>query len=82
MRDLKRKHSALFWTFRSTDIFYLTKASLPYELTTERFTCYDGHTTRSVIFKESMAGYPMRAYIRTKIAGRSIHLRSKKKKGK
>jgi hypothetical protein len=82
MRDLKRSYSTFFWTFRSTAVLYNTRVPLSYEPEVERLACYDGHGIRLVTLKDAMAGYPVRAYVRTKIAGRSIHLRSKKKKGK
>jgi hypothetical protein len=82
MRDLKRTHSTFFWPFRPTSTFYNTRFPLSYEPDVERLSCYDGHTFRLITLKEAMSGYPIRAYVRTKIAGRSIHLRSKKKKGK
>lgn len=81
MRDLKQRYPHLFNSFRvSSTKSYKPHLCFSYGSEQERLAYYNGQTTKSLLLKESMVGYPLFSFIRTKLTGKSIHQRKKKKK--
>jgi hypothetical protein len=79
MRDLKKNFPHLFSYFKPTKL-YRGSTKFSYTLDQERVSYYDGASFKSVLLKEAMVGYPLSYFMRTKITGKSIHIRKKKKK--
>lgn len=82
MRDLKRDFPHLLGTFRRGVTIFSRAYRFPYAPGFERVTYYSGNEFKSMLFKDSMVGHTLFEFARTKITGRSIHLRKKKKKKK
>jgi hypothetical protein len=80
MRDLKRDFPHLLNPFKPDSKVFSPKYRFSYEPGYERLSYYNGQSFKSLLYKESMAGYPLSDFMRTKITGRSIHQRKKKKK--
>ena len=79
LRDLKIKYPHVLQTFKSGK-FYSGCHFFGYDPEQEKMTYYNGQTFRSLTLKENMVGYPLKIFMRTKVTGKSIHQRKKKKK--
>lgn len=79
MRDLKIKYPHVLQSFKDGK-FYSGSYFFGYDMEREKITYYNGQTFRSLTLKENMAGYPLKIFMRTKVTGKSIHQRKKKKK--
>ena len=81
MRDLKSQYAHVFQTFKSGKV-YNGSSRLGYAPDQEKLTYYNGQMFRALTLKEGMVGYPIKIFMRTKLTGKSIHQRKKKKKKK
>lgn len=79
MRDLKRKYPHILQNFKTGKI-YSGSFFLGYDPDQEKITYYNGQVFRPLTLRENMSGYSLRTFIRTKVTGKSIHQRKKKKK--
>jgi hypothetical protein len=84
MRDLKKAFAHVFQRFKPGSKIYAVFELFGYDAASsqEKFLYYNGQSFKSATFKDSMVGYPLSFFRRTKQMGRSIHQRKKKKKKK
>jgi hypothetical protein len=82
MRDLKRRYPYLLHPFKPEGKIFSPSYRFIFKPPYERIYYHDGKKFRSLPYKKSLSGYPLGFFKRTKIIGRSIHQRSKKKKKK
>jgi len=80
MRDLKKRFPYMFHPFKPDSKIFSPTYHFIYKPPYEKIFYHDGRKFRSLRYKKSLSGHALGLFKNTKIIGRSIHQRKRKKK--